>query len=339
MSKPLWSQVKLLANWVDLEHRLWQSLEKNALLEKKILVGFSGGADSLALLWALHRVKKQNIVACYVHHGDSQTASLKNYRQGAAKFCEDFCKKYQIPFELRQRKTLAAASALKEDQVFELTSEESLRDFRYEAFESVMQQTGADLLALAHHQDDLLETRILRLVRGTGEQGLQAMRVLQGPLFRPFLKTSKASLENYLTHCSLTAFEDPSNLLTAPLRNWLRQEWLPALEARQPGALQSFARSLEVLASSADAAITEDALINAVFVNSKTLTRLGFLALSDKNQKKILARFVLSQNKRDFTHGHIEEVLKRLDNPQKELRFRVGGVDWYVNAQQISIQS
>jgi tRNA(Ile)-lysidine synthase len=325
--KPFW-WVTSLVGWVDLEHRLWQQLAKAQLSEAKIVVGFSGGADSLSLLWALHRLKLPNLTACHIHHGVSKSPEVDEYRNQAALFCKKFCETHLIPFRFRQNTTA------------ELSSEAALRDFRHEALAEVKTELGADFVALAHHRDDLLETRLLRLIRGTGPQGLMAMEWVQGGLLRPFLGVSKKTLEKYLSHCSLTAFADPSNFHGEPFRNWLRQEWLPSLELRQPGASHSLARSLEVLSESFALSFKneeKESPFHEVFLEGPALSRLGLLALSNSQQKRVLARFVLLQNKRDFTHGHIDEVLKRLDNAKNELMFKVGGVDWYVNAQQIRI--
>jgi tRNA(Ile)-lysidine synthase len=320
-----------LAEWHPLEHTLWRRLQEHGLTEKKILVGFSGGPDSLALLWALSRVLKKNVVACYVHHGASDEAEISMYRDRAAKFCREFCEKNDLSFELRQSERTP------------LRSEEELRNFRRGQLLEVRQAQGCDLLALGQHGDDLLETRMLRLIRGTGPQGLRAMKFLDGVVLRPFLELRKSDLLQYLAAFSLEPLVDPSNESLEPLRNWLRQQWLPALETRQAGALESLGRSLELLASSPDASpetiagkgFYVDTLISEGLPDGPKLSRLGLLALPKSRRQQVLAAFVHAANKRDFSHAHVDEVLKRLDNPKNELMFRVGGLDWCVNAQQI----
>lgn len=320
-----------MAEWHPLEHTLWRRLQEHGLTEKKILVGFSGGPDSLALLWALARVLKKNVIACYVHHGASDHAEISMYRDRAAKFCRDFCEKKDLSFELRQSEMAA------------LRSEEELRNFRRGQLLEVRQTRGCDLLALGQHGDDLLETRMLRLIRGTGPQGVRAMEFLDGVVLRPFLELRKSDLLQYLAAFSLEPLVDPSNESLEPLRNWLRQQWLPALEARQAGALESLSRSLELLASISDTSpetiagkgVCADTLISEGFADDLKLSRLGLLALPKSRRQQVLAAFVLAANKRDFSHAHVDEVLKRLDNPKNELMFRVGGLDWCVNAQQI----
>lgn len=315
----LWPGEIKLNDWLYLEHHLWKEIKSHGLLDKKILVGFSGGVDSLALLWGLRRVKKNGIEACYVHHGEGGNSA---YRDAAEVFCRNFCDEHEIPFHLKKNTGLV------------LNSEAELRDFRHKSLEEVRQQTTAVLLALAHHREDLLETRLLRLIRGTGPQGLMAMRVLQGALFRPFLKISKKDLQEYLGSFSLKAHEDPSNQDLHPMRNWLRQEWLVALEKRQAGAVNSLGRSLENLVDSLD----ENSLSEDLFTEN-SLSHPHYLALSKTQQKQALAQYLLLRGVQDFSQSQLEEIQKRLDISQKELTFKVGGIDWVVNAQQIRVQN
>lgn len=305
-------------DWRDLEHKLWNELKEHELQEQKILVGFSGGVDSLALLQALSRVKKTNVEACYVHHGVGVHGA---YRDQAAEFCRAFCETNKIPFHLQKH----AGS--------ELHSEAELRDFRHRALEDTRTKTKSGLLALAHHREDLLETRLLRLIRGTGSQGLTAMRILQAEKFRPFLKISKNDLQDYLNTFSLNAFEDPSNADLHPMRNWIRQEWLVALENRQKGAVSCLGRSLEILAET----LEEQVLPEGIFTEG-AVSRAIYLSLSKSQQKQALASYLLSQKVRNFSQSHLEEVQKRLDISQKGFTFKVSGMDWVINAQQIRVQ-
>jgi tRNA(Ile)-lysidine synthase len=307
-----------LNDWLDLEHLLWKELKEHEILERKILVGFSGGVDSLALLRTLHRVKRTQIEACYVHHG---RGSNEQYRDAAAEFCRAFCETHSIPFHIQRHVGP------------ELSSEAELRDFRHTSLALVREKTNSDFLALAHHREDLLETRLLRLIRGTGSQGFMSMRILQHEVFRPFLKISKNDLQTYLEDLSLEAFEDPSNADLHPMRNWLRQEWLVALEIRQKGAVSALGRSLEILAETLDEVMFPEGLFKEDFIS-----RPHYLALSKTQQKQALAGYLLSQKVQNFSQSHLEEVQKRLDISKKGFTFKVGGADWVVNAEQVRVQ-
>lgn len=312
-----------MKDWRSLEHQLWRELHELELVGKKILVGLSGGVDSLALLWSLFRVRPQGVEACFVHHGAGEN---QEYRDQAYDFCQNYCVKKGIPFHSRRNLDTS------------LQSESELRVYRYQVFEEVKKQTGAELLALGHHREDLLETRLLRLIRGTGPQGLVAMQVLQQGIFRPFLRNSKKELLEYLKGFGLEGFEDPSNSSTDPLRNWLRREWLVALEGRQQGAVQALARSLEILAESQSGFSDKNEDFQKLIANNG-ISRPHYLALTKTEQKRALAHFILRQNVQDFTQSHLEEIQKRLDNSQKEFTFKVAGIVWIVNAQQIRVQN
>ncbi|MNK01268.1 tRNA(Ile)-lysidine synthase [compost metagenome] len=307
---------------VDLEHQVWKTLKDFDLQDKKILVALSGGIDSTALLRVLSKIHK-NISACYFHHGEGDNAE---YRKEAQQFCEKLCKKLEVPFFSMKAPELAK-------------SEAQYRELRYEALKNLMKQEGFDCVALGHHRDDLLETRLMRLIRGTGAQGFQAMEVYKGKQFRPFLENSKAELKKYLKAEKLRAYEDPSNESLDPLRNWIREEWLPLLEKKQKGASASLARSLETIAKDLGGQKNNDLLLQNEAYKSQGLSRAFYLSLDSHNQRRLLAQYLFSLGKKDFTQSHLEEIQKRLDKSQKVITFKVGGCNWEINAEQIKVQS
>ncbi len=314
----------------DLDHRVWKLLKQHSLQNKKILVALSGGVDSAALLQALsktHRLDK--LAAAYFHHGDDDN---QDYRDKALKFCKKLCLKMNVSFYPLH--AVSSSQGLK-------VSEEKYRLQRYEALRGLMKDCGLDILATGHHRDDLLETRLIRLLRGTGAQGLQAMAVYKDQIFRPFLDVGKAELKSYLRSEKVRAFEDPSNKSTDPLRNWIREEWLVDLERRQKGAVATMARSLDTIAH--DSAVQSwGELLSAGQVSTSDLTkglsRCFYLTLTSLEQKRFLAQYLYSLGKRDFSQAHIEEIQKRLDNSQKVITFKVGGCEWSINAEQIMVQ-
>lgn len=308
----------------DLEHHVWKLIKHHSLQDKKILVALSGGVDSVALLSVLRKIHKKDLLgACYFHHGED---SNQKYRKEAQSFCANLCERFEIPFY-----SVKSPASVK--------SEEKYREQRYTALGRVMKVEKFDLLSTAHHRDDLLETRILRLIRGTGAQGIQAMHVLKDGMFRPFLEITKKDLKNYLREEKIQAFEDPSNESLDPLRNWLRQRWFKALERRSPGALVSLARSLETLAQEIESRSWGDLLDYNEDYKSQGLSRSFYLTLTPFEQKRLLAQYLYSLGKRDFSQAHLEEIQKRLDKSQKVITFKVGGCFWEVNAGQIKVQS
>lgn len=308
-----------------LDHDVLKLLKDEELLDCKILIGLSGGVDSVALLRVLSKLLPQeNLKAFYYHHGVHENSV---YRDEALVFCEKLCADLNVDFVFEKNEEIG-------------TSENFYRDLRYKAFHEFMHINEYDVLALGHHRDDLLETRLLRLLRGTGGQGLMAMRSLHQNIFRPFLSKSKKELADYVLLEKLPIIQDPSNDSLDPLRNWLREFWLPQLEERSEGAVECLSRSLDTIASELDRHDSAwDLLDENEAYKSQGLSRMYYLSLSRFEQRRLLAQYLNSLKIKGFSQSHLEEIQKRLDNPQKVITFRVGGCNWKVNAEQIIVQS
>nr|BFD62929.1 hypothetical protein BdHM001_16100 [Bdellovibrio sp. HM001] len=316
--------MKLTRAKQDLDHHVWKLIKLHGLKDKKILVAVSGGTDSVALLRTLTKVHKKELLGvCYFHHGED---SNQEYRKEAQVFCEKLCKKLAVDFYPLKASQLAK-------------SEAEYRDLRYEALERLKKEQGFEIVAAGHHRDDLLETRLMRLIRGTGAQGFTAMHVLRDGLFRPFLELSKRELKKYLREEKLRSFEDPSNESLDPLRNWVREDWLKVLEKRSRGSTAALARSLETIAQEIENRPWGDLLSQNEAYKSQGLQRAFYLTLSPFEQKRLLAQYLYSLGKKDFSQSHLEEIQKRLDKSQKVITFKVAGCQWEVNAEQIKVQS
>ncbi|MDG0816676.1 tRNA lysidine(34) synthetase TilS [Bdellovibrio svalbardensis] len=311
----------------DLDHQVWKQIRQYSLQNKKILVALSGGVDSTALLRVLSKVhKKELLAACYFHHGED---SNTEYRKEAQIFCEKLCSKLGVKFHALKSSELAK-------------SEAQYRELRYEALQRLMMEEDFQVLATGHHRDDLLETRLLRLIRGTGAQGFQAMLAYKDKVFRPFLEVNKKELKKYLREEKIRSLEDPTNVSLDPLRNWLREEWLKSLEKRQKGALVSLARSLETIAEEISFQGIQawgDLLSQNESYKSQGLSRAFYLTLSPFEQRRLLAQYLFSLGKKDFSQSQLEEIQKRLDKSQKVITFKVSGCEWLINAEQIKVQS
>lgn len=307
-----------------LEHDVWKLFKKNGLTQKKILVALSGGVDSMALLRVLSHIhNRSNLAACYFHHGPGEN---KTYRDRAGIFCEKVCQQMGVEFFLLK-------SPIK------CTSEAEFREQRYLALSQLMESRKFDFLATGHHADDLLETRLIRLIRGTGGQGLVAISPLKGNIIRPFLGVSKEDLIQYLKNEKIRFLKDPSNASLDPLRNWIRRSWLKILDRKWPGASLALARSLEIIATEMEETGWGELLRENSHHDKVGLSRAFYLTLSEPDQRRLLAQYLFKLGVKNFTHSQIIEIQKRLDNPQKVITFKVGGCHWQINAEQIKVQS
>lgn len=210
-----------------------------------VLVGLSGGIDSVCLLHFLRYLAKEKhfrLAALHVNHGLRGKAALSDQR-----FCKKLCADLDI--ELICRK----ANVKKLAQDFKLSPEHAARKARYSVFLKTARQLGATKVALAHHLDDQAETFLLNLLRGTRAKGLAGMP-LRRPLgknieiIRPLLCITRAEAETYLQQNKLPHITDESNFDETFTRNWIRNTLLPLLETKQPQIRQHLAQMAQELA-------------------------------------------------------------------------------------------
>ena len=210
-----------------------------------VLVGFSGGPDSVCLLHFLHFLagkKHFEVIAVHVHHGLRGAAA-----DADARFCRGLCQKLDIPFLCYKKAVRSLAKKL------DLSIEHAARKARYEAFAAAARKTGACKIALGHHLDDQAETVLLNLLRGTRAEGLCGIP-LRRPLtaktevVRPLLCITRAEVEEYLEVNGLPCVTDQTNLDDAYTRNWIRLQLLPMLEHKQPKIRQHLAAMAAQLA-------------------------------------------------------------------------------------------
>ena len=299
---------------------------------KKCLLAVSGGLDSMSLFHMFLHLRQHfdfQFSVAYYHHGPSPSAEQLSFRFKAWSLVRQECLDHKVSF----------FSNFNGDQenfisVFgkSLLSEEEMREARYAYLYKVLETERLDNLVLAHHQEDLLETRLLRLLRGTGPEGLQAMSLEQEKLLRPLLKVSRKQLEDFLGQRKGRFLEDPSNKDSQYLRNWLRESWLKDLENRLPGATNSLHRSLDLLVSSLGQSEGLDS-----FLDGKNLIISQLLCLSLEERRRIVANYMRSQGCRNYGLSHINEVLKRLDREEKSHTFKLLGRCWKVDAGRMSL--
>jgi tRNA(Ile)-lysidine synthase len=204
-----------------------------------LVAALSGGADSVALTHALARLAPRlgfRLVAAHFDHG------LRPDSPVDADSCAALCA--QLGVELRLGSADVRARARNERRGLE----DAARRERYAFLGRVVAEEGASALAVAHTRDDQAETLLLRLLRGAGRRGLASMRERRGRLLRPLLGVSRAEVLRYLGERGLSWREDPTNADPAHLRNRVRHELIPLLEARfNPRLRESLVRTAAVL--------------------------------------------------------------------------------------------
>jgi len=323
----------------DLFHRLLKQLRKAKLTNKHFLLAVSGGLDSMTLLFLLLELKtllKNKISVVHIHHGSAQKAQ-KKFQDQAAKMIKTFCTKHNIDFYSNKWVTKNYLIPLEEVKKPISDSEAHLRKYRYQLFALCMKQSLADNLLLAHNQDDLLETRLIRLIRGTGKQGLLSMSFKRGLLIRPFIQVSRATIKDYAKKRRLKWCEDPSNQSTDySLRNWIRHEWLTLLEKKRPGSLKAMARSLELISEQAKEKQASIKMISQRLIKNQSL-RIDLLQLFPLTTKKsIIAYYLKKQGVKNYSTSCIIDLLNKIStykisNYKTTQSFSLVGQNWKLN--------
>lgn len=294
-----------------LEIQTLKILEEAGLSSGKHVVAVSGGKDSMCLMRVISSIqnrRKWSFQVIHVHHGGSSP-----YRQKASEHVFLHAQHLGLPFQ-----EIRSPVAIRSDEA-------SLRRFRMEAlapFGSVI---------FAHHGRDLLETRLIRLIRGTGPQGLQSMQVRQGWKIRPWLALWPDKIESYASEKGIQWVEDPTNSDPRHMRNWIRSEWIPSLESQRAGSEKRLAASLESLVD------LEGPKPWTEVVLESEIKRVSLKMLSPNDKRRALALYLRRMEVSNYGLSHIDEILKRLDTLQKEFTFRCLGREWFVDAQHIRL--
>lgn len=191
----------------------------------QVLLAVSGGIDSVAMAHIFYRVGQPFAIA-HVNFGLRGADSNED-----AAFVENIAKQYRVPFHLTRFDTVTVA------QERGISIQMAARELRYAWFNQVLDQYRYTGVATAHHQNDVLETILINLVRGTGIAGLQGIPIRQGRVIRPLWFASREQLAAYVQQHNLHWREDSSNPEDKYLRNRLRHHVLPVLQELNPALL------------------------------------------------------------------------------------------------------
>ncbi len=249
---------------------------------KRYLVGFSGGLDSQVLLHAITELElKIPILAVHINH------SIQDESDQWQADCESTAKGLKVDFFSQKVDGMNPRGE---------SPEAWARTKRYEAFTSMM--IAGDILLLAHHQDDQIETFFLQLLRGSGPSGLAAMSsemaFAEGFIGRPLLlDIGREDLEAYAQMNGLQWVEDPSNQDSRYDRNYLRHQVLPLLKQRWPSYTKNISRSID-LQSDACLVINASAVADYQLVvdQNNSLSVKKLLAFSDLRIRNIIRYWI-----------------------------------------------
>lgn len=297
----------------DLKFLLKDFFLSHHLVRPALLVAYSGGADSVVLLHALHQLQKKiafHLTAMHVHHG------LSPHADDWARFCEAQCADLSVPIETVH---------VQVDGEGGIGVEAAARHARYKALDAA----PADFICLGHHQDDQAETFLLQLSRGAGVKGLAGMGQVdvRRRLFRPFLNVPRADLLAYAEQHQLRWINDESNEDLQFDRNFMRHELMPVFRKKNISITKTLARSATHMAEAStmldelaqlDAALVVDAKQQYGVVNIDALHML-----SNARQANLI-RWWLARNDISMPSAALlQQVLRQLKSTKSDAAIKI----------------
>lgn len=290
-------------------------------LPRKYWIGFSGGADSTALLQALFECREQlqaPIHAVHFHHG------LQSSADAWEAHCAAFCAERDIPY---------LSEKLDIDPSGKASLEEEARNCRYRAVGGIL---GKDEMYLtAHHAEDQAETLFLNLMRGSGIEGLAGIPILRnlehGWVARPLLETRRRDLELFLDQRLIGWLSDPTNEDTSFDRNYLRMELFPLLERRWPGLTGRLSRTARNARATANAMALFIESQSGELINDRLKMPLHkLLELDTEMQGLILRQWLRRHEVPVLPEQRLQEFLMQLSSARTASKTEVKWGDWMI---------
>lgn len=301
--------------------KLEKTIVKYKMIEKndKIIVGLSGGPDSVCLAYLLSGWRKKFRLSLYFAHFNHCLRGEESDKE--ALWVKKFAKKLKIPLIIKKRDVSDFSKRKK------LGKEESARILRYTFFEEVSKKKGANKIALGHNADDQVETILMWLIRGTGKAGFTgippkrslSLKRKNPMIIRPLIETKRKEIEAYLKKNNLSFCVDSSNLKPVYLRNKIRLKLLPYLEKYNTCIREHLIHWAEIfreeesyLQCVADKLVKEVIIRkgkNEIFLDLKML--LGY---NISLQRRIFLKVL--EKRGNFKN--IEQILDLIGNPTRE---------------------
>ncbi len=265
----------------------------------KIIVGISGGPDSVCLLDALYRLKDKyglRIVAAHVNYGLRGKDSDRDEQ-----FVKNLAAKYSLPIEIFKTTRHSPQDA---------NLEEKLRKIRYDFFEKIRAKHGASVVAVGHNLNDQAETVLMRIIRGSGLRGLGAIRFRNNAVIRPLLNVPRKEIISYLRKNKIPYRVDYTNLTADFTRNKIRNRLFGHLEKNYNANIQKTLFRLSQAAAEDYAFIRK--FSHSWLAANKPLRASKLLELEPAIQKEVL-RLAIEEFRpglREIDSAHLDEILK-----------------------------
>lgn len=304
--------IKTIQNFA-FQNKLWEK-------KTKLVVGVSGGSDSVCLLDVLCRLAPKYDLELHIAHVNYGLRGEDSKKDEL--FVRELAKKYNLNITVFVSKKAQNKGNL----------ENNLREVRYAFFEKMRKELKFDFIAVAHNQDDQAETVLMRIIRGSGLNGLSAMKPVTGKIIRPFLQTSKKDILAYTKENKLRYRTDKSNFDKNFTRNKIRHDLLPYLEKNfNPAVKKTLSEWSNSVADDYDFIKKNSQFFSDTICKNKSISfsLAKFLKLNLAIQRQELRNVFnkLKGETKDLQSKQIEEILKVIkSNKSKSQKATIGGL-------------
>lgn len=299
-----------------LEEKVLETINKYHLIEENdhIILGVSGGPDSTCLFHIFLELQKQikfTFAVCHINH------KIREEADEDEQYVENVCKTHNIPFYAKRVEVTDMAKKEK------IGTEEMGRKVRYEFFNNILKKENANKIATAHTKNDLSETVLMNLLRGTGLSGLKGIEPKREDKYiRPLIECEKQEIDEYCKENNLNPRIDKTNFDNTYTRNKIRNKLIPYLkEEFNPSIIGALARTAQIISN-------EDQYLenltkkyyNEIFINSSEteiildLKKFNNLDLVIKNRIVLYTITTLFNSSAGIEKKHIEDIIKLCGN-------------------------
>ena len=287
------------------EENFLNTIKENNLINEgdKIVIGVSGGSDSITLLYLLNKYKEKfkiKLYVCHINHKIREDSTIDE------QYVENMCEKMNVPF---YKKRVQVEQIAKENK---MGTEEAGRIIRYEFFREIAKKENANKIAIAHNMNDNAETMLLNLIRGTGLLGLEGITPKENNIIRPLINSKKTDINNFCKENNIEYKIDSTNKQNIYRRNIIRNEVIPKLEEINPNIVETLSRTSKIIKQ------------NNTFIKETTKSEYKKITHIISNEEKThieinLKEFnLLSENiKQNLILKAIEEIQGNTKNVEK----------------------
>jgi tRNA(Ile)-lysidine synthetase-like protein len=260
---------------------------KISLAKGRYVLAVSGGVDSMVLASLLLEKPELELIVAHIDHG------IRDNSPSDRTFVELFAREKGLEFYYKEAGLGPAAS------------EELARDVRYEFLYELKRKHKASAVITAHHQDDVIETAILNMIRGTGRSGLSSLKD-QNSINRPMLGYSKKQIIEYAERRKIAWVEDETNFQLSYLRNYVRHKLVPVFDENARSSMLGFISKAHNLNYEIDVALRT--VLKYLEFSKQSINRHHFIRLSHPVSKEVLRAWLKNSGVKDLNSKNIEDL-------------------------------